>query len=92
MTHEDAFALPGESPSPEARRRWQFRLAEYDTYIHDEAAELRQQHEAERRAEGKRLWAAFMLARDVDACEALLLGDDVPEHRLDPEWVRRLGR
>lgn len=42
--------------------------------------------------QSRRLWAAMMLARDVYACEALLLGEDVPKHRLDPLWTRRLQR
>jgi hypothetical protein len=31
-----------------------------------------------------RLWAAVFLARDLTACRALLLGVDVPRHRLHP--------
>jgi hypothetical protein len=38
------------------------------------------------------LWRAFMLGPDVNTCEALLRGEDVPEDRLDPEWVERFGR
>jgi hypothetical protein len=43
----------------------------------------------ERYPNGDRLIAAFALARDVRAAEALLTGDDVPKHRLDPEWIRK---
>jgi hypothetical protein len=42
----------------------------------------------ERYPGGDRLLAALLLAGDVRAAEALLLGDDVPEHRLDPVTLR----
>jgi hypothetical protein len=33
-------------------------------------------------------WWAMQLARDVDACCALLRGEPVAPSRLDPEWLR----
>jgi hypothetical protein len=33
------------------------------------------------------LWWAMQIARDVDACAALLAGDPVDPARLRPEWV-----
>jgi hypothetical protein len=37
------------------------------------------------------LWSAVVLARDVDACEALLGGLAVPRHRLHPGVLLLLG-
>jgi hypothetical protein len=34
------------------------------------------------------VWWAIMLARDVDACRALLRGEPVDPARLDPDWLR----
>lgn len=34
-------------------------------------------------------WWAVMLARDVDACRALLRGEPVDPARLDPCWLAR---
>ncbi len=42
--------------------------------------------------DARALWAAFLLAPSLDVCEALLLGVEVPAHRLDPARLRLLGR
>ena len=36
---------------------------------------------------GNAVWWAMQIARDVDACAALLVGDPVDPARLRPEWV-----
>jgi hypothetical protein len=38
--------------------------------------------------ENARLWA-MLIARDVDACAALLRGDPVDPSRLRPDWLQR---
>jgi hypothetical protein len=45
----------------------------------------------ERWPDAGRLHRAFMLACDVDVCDALLRGERVPLARLDPERVKRFG-
>ena len=45
----------------------------------------------ERVIERKRLYAAMLLAKDLDACEALLRGEAVPEHKLRPEALHLLA-
>jgi hypothetical protein len=37
------------------------------------------------------LYRAVMLSPSLEVCEALLRSEKVPLHKLDPEWVRRLG-
>ena len=39
-----------------------------------------------------RVWAAIMLARDVDTCDAILAGEPVIAARLDGECLRRALR
>lgn len=46
---------------------------------------------AERAREAARVWRAVMLAPALEACEALLRGETVPDERLDQEWVERFG-
>jgi hypothetical protein len=47
--------------------------------------------EAERVA-SRRLWAAIMLALDIDVCESILAGRPVLARRLDPVALRRALR
>ena len=42
--------------------------------------------------DGRRVWAAFMLARTVDVCESILLGRPVRVDLLDPVPLRRALR
>jgi len=42
--------------------------------------------------DGRRLWAAFMLALDVGTCAAILRGQRVMVSRLDPVALRRALR
>jgi hypothetical protein len=42
--------------------------------------------------ESRRLWAAVMLAVDVDVCESILLGRPVLVRQLDPVALRRALR
>jgi hypothetical protein len=42
-------------------------------------------------AETAALYRAVMLSPTLEVCEALLRLERVPLHKLDPEWVRRLG-
>jgi hypothetical protein len=42
--------------------------------------------------EGRRLWAAMMVATDVDTCESILRGRKVMVGRLDWEVLRRAQR
>lgn len=44
------------------------------------------------RRELNRLWRAVMLAPDLETCESLLAGDQVPLSRLDPVWLARFKR
>lgn len=46
----------------------------------------------ERWPDGRRLWAAFMLALDVDTCSSVLAGRRVMAGRLDGEVLRRALR
>jgi hypothetical protein len=43
-------------------------------------------------AEIAALYRAVMLAPTLEVCEALLRDEQVPLSRLDPVWVRKLGR
>lgn len=45
-----------------------------------------------RRQESRRTWTAIMLAKDLDACRALLQGEHVQRHRLDEKWLHLLER
>jgi hypothetical protein len=40
----------------------------------------------------ERLFAAFVVARDLDTCRDLLAGRPVAVSRLDPDGVRAVGR
>jgi hypothetical protein len=44
------------------------------------------------RVQSRRLWAAMMLALDVDTCESILRGRPVYARRLDPVVLRRALR
>lgn len=44
------------------------------------------------RRESRRLWAAMMLALDVDVCESILRGRPVLVRQLDPVALRRALR
>jgi hypothetical protein len=46
---------------------------------------------SEKRREADVLFKAFMLARDLQTCEALLRGEKVPRSRLDPVWAKAYG-
>jgi hypothetical protein len=48
--------------------------------------------ESEERDAYNRFWRALMLSPDLETCEALLRGEDVPADRLDPEWLARFRR
>ncbi len=47
--------------------------------------------ETEEREMFRRVWRAIVLAKDLETCEGLLRGEQVPLDRLDPESVRTLG-
>jgi hypothetical protein len=57
-----------------------------------EQEELLRRLSARDRRAWRRFWKALMLARDVEAFEALLNGEKVPASRLDPDWMERFGR
>jgi hypothetical protein len=57
-----------------------------------ELAPEQQNERPDRRVRGDVVNATFwavMLARDVDACRALLRGEPVDPERLDPDWLAR---
>lgn len=46
----------------------------------------------EQRRRSRRMWAAMMLATDVDVCDSILLGRPVLARQLDPTALRRARR
>jgi hypothetical protein len=66
-------------------------LATIDEYLDEDQAEWGREARLAWAAWNRSLWAGLQLARDPDAWAALVHGEDVPRHRLESEWLRRLG-
>ncbi len=94
MKCEDrVFRARRQSPTPTVRSRAVVLRAEVleNARLAVEHDPVRLAAETNEREAYRCFWRAIVLAKDLETCEGLLRGEQVPLDRLDPKSVRRLG-